>query len=88
MPEPHVDAHDIKKKAPDGKVTDAHLWMVGLKTAIGISLHNFPEGIAVYVPICSLKSAMLYLFQIFSQLSCMPAWHYPRSASRDCDRCT
>lgn len=48
VPEPHIDAHELKKKSVDGKVNEKHLWAVGLKTAIGISLHNFPEGIAVY----------------------------------------
>jgi len=36
------DRHDVERHA-------ARLYHVGLKTALGISLHNFPEGIAVYL---------------------------------------
>jgi len=38
-----------KSHYPSGKPTDADLLKAGIVTAVGISLHNFPEGIAVYL---------------------------------------
>eukprot|EP01113_Clastostelium_recurvatum_P034922 TRINITY_DN4802_c0_g1_i1.p1 TRINITY_DN4802_c0_g1~~TRINITY_DN4802_c0_g1_i1.p1 ORF type:complete len:314 (-),score=82.61 TRINITY_DN4802_c0_g1_i1:36-977(-) len=54
FPEPKPDKKeksnsDNGKPNDDGKPSDAHLKHLGLITAVGISLHNFPEGMAVYV---------------------------------------
>jgi ZIP family zinc transporter len=38
-----------KMKSADGKLEERQLRRVGLITALGISLHNVPEGIAVYL---------------------------------------
>jgi len=50
---PEIDAEKLIKKeketTPSGKVSESYLLMVGIITAVGISLHNFPEGVAVYL---------------------------------------
>eukprot|EP01112_Ceratiomyxa_fruticulosa_P009563 TRINITY_DN2502_c0_g3_i1.p1 TRINITY_DN2502_c0_g3~~TRINITY_DN2502_c0_g3_i1.p1 ORF type:complete len:302 (-),score=33.57 TRINITY_DN2502_c0_g3_i1:110-1015(-) len=49
FPEPKISKTD-KAKTENGKPShDAYLKHVGIVTAVGISLHNFPEGMAVYV---------------------------------------
>lgn len=49
FPEPEFIDKDAKKKNPSGKPSKEYLKNLGLITAVGISLHNFPEGLAVYV---------------------------------------
>jgi len=49
FPEPKMDKK-AKAKSENGKPSqDAYLKHLGIVTAVGISLHNFPEGMAVYV---------------------------------------
>jgi len=47
IPEPEIMFD--KSKHPSGKIQERDLFKAGVVTAIGISLHNFPEGIAVYL---------------------------------------
>jgi len=57
FPEPEFHEHEhetkeAKKKSDNGKISkekQEYLSNLGLKTAVGISLHNFPEGMAVFV---------------------------------------
>jgi len=49
FPEPEFIDKKAKSKSDDGKPNVEYLKQLGLITAIGISLHNFPEGLAVYV---------------------------------------
>jgi len=49
FPEPEFIDKKAKSKTDDGKPSAEYLKNLGLITAIGISLHNFPEGLAVYV---------------------------------------
>lgn len=53
FPEPEFIDKKAKAKSDNGKPTeDSHkeyLKNVGIITAVGISLHNFPEGMAVYI---------------------------------------
>jgi len=49
FPEPELVDKKAKSKSDNGKPSAEYLKQLGLITAIGISLHNFPEGLAVYV---------------------------------------
>lgn len=49
FPEPEFIDKKAKKDSDNGKPSKEYLKNVGLITAVGISLHNFPEGLAVYV---------------------------------------
>jgi len=49
VPEPEFVEKSSKKKDDNGKPSEAYLKQLGLITALGISLHNFPEGMAVYI---------------------------------------
>ena len=56
------------------KAQQARLEKMGVMTALGISLHNFPEGLVVFnatvVGVCRLPTAsfsLLYLFQYLTQ---------------------
>jgi len=49
FPEPELIDKKAKAKATNGKPSKEYLKTLGIITALGISLHNFPEGIAVYV---------------------------------------
>jgi len=49
FPEPEFVDKKAKGKSDNGKPSAAYLKQVGIITAVGISLHNFPEGMAVYI---------------------------------------
>jgi len=54
FPEPEFVEHKdktkkAKAKSDNGKTSQEYLKKLGIITAIGISLHNFPEGMAVYI---------------------------------------
>jgi len=52
FPEPELvdkPSKENKAKSDNGKPNEAYLKHLGIVTAVGISLHNFPEGMAVYV---------------------------------------
>lgn len=49
FPEPEFVDKKAKAKSDNGKPSADYLIHLGIVTAIGISLHNFPEGLAVYV---------------------------------------
>jgi ZIP family zinc transporter len=49
FPEPKIIDKKAKARSDNGKPSQEDLIRLGIVTAIGISLHNFPEGLAVYV---------------------------------------
>jgi ZIP family zinc transporter len=49
FPEPELIDKKAKAKSASGKPSPEYLKTLGIITAIGISLHNFPEGMAVYI---------------------------------------
>lgn len=59
FPEPEFIDKKAKAKSDNGKPSAEYLKNLGIITAVGISLHNFPEGLAVYV--ASLKGVHMGL---------------------------
>jgi len=48
IPEPHKP-HQISSPVPTEKIITSQLFRTGIFTAIAVTIHNFPEGIATYV---------------------------------------
>lgn len=48
IPEPHKP-HQISSTATTGGLVAAQLYRTGIFTAIAVTIHNFPEGIATYI---------------------------------------
>jgi ZIP family zinc transporter len=57
IPHEYIEEHASRRECPRGHMVDCRLMSAGIFTAIGIAIHNFPEGLAVLVG--SLESISL-----------------------------